>query len=176
MLTTLRALGRSLARLPRALALVPVLLWMGLIRWLSSLPAGEGLPSWIGGYVTNLAHAPLFGLLALWAALVLPRAGGWPRLGPRHVAAVLGFVLLYAVLDELHQASSPGRHPSPYDVLTDLVGAACVLWIAAYLDAGAATERGLIWRLLLGVAFCLAAALLATYEPLIGPPLGSAGP
>lgn len=174
-LAGLSAAGRALLCVPRPLALVPVLSWMGLIWWLSSLSSAEGPPSWTGGFITNLAHAPLFGLLALWLILLLPREQGWPRLDARGIGLVLGFVLAYAVLDELHQARSPGRSPSPYDVLTDGVGAACVLWIAGYLRTPGAGERGLLWRLAVGVLLCLVAAALATYEPFLFPGLqGSA--
>ena len=151
-----------LVRLPRPVVIVLVVAWMALIWALSSLPAGTGPPKWYGGWIANLGHAPIFGFLALWAALLLPRAGSWPRLDRGNVAIVLGFVLVYAIVDEVHQAWSPGRDPSMLDVFTDLVGASCVLWIAAYLRGGAATEWGLLLRLVAGVLFCVVAAGLAT--------------
>ena len=170
-LEALRAAGDALSRMPRALALAPLAAWMALVWWLSSRPAGDAEPHLLGSWITNLAHAPVFGVLALLAALCLPRAGRWPRLDRRARLAVLAFVLLYAAVDELHQASSPGRSPSPYDVVTDLVGAGCTLWIAAYVRARGSSERGLRRRLLAGVLLCLLSALAATYEPL-GNPLG----
>lgn len=170
-LRALRAVGDVLVRLPRTGVFVLLAAWMAMIWALSSLPAGTGDPTWYGGWKMNLAHAPVFGFLALWAALLLPRAGDWPRLELRHAALVLGFVLVYAIVDELHQASSPGRDPSALDVVTDLVGASCVLWIAAYVRGGAATERGLRLRLVVGVILCVVAAGLATFAPvwLAGP-------
>jgi hypothetical protein len=161
----LRSVGAALLRLPRPLALIPVLAWMGLIWSLSAMEGGVGIPSWYGSLLTNLAHAPIFGLLALWALLLLPREDGWPLLRPRHCAAILAFVLLYGLVDEVHQSFTPDRNPSYYDVLTDVVGATCVLWIAAYVRLRAATERGLLGRLLLGVLLCVGAAALATFEP-----------
>jgi hypothetical protein len=74
-------------------------------------------------------------------------------------------VLAYAVIDEWHQSFSPGRNPSAYDVLTDAVGAACVIWIVGYVRSGAASERGLWARILAGIALCAGAAALATFEP-----------
>lgn len=167
LLGVLRAVGRSLQRMPRSLAALPAAAWMGLIWWLSSLSGDAGPPSILGGFVNNLAHAPLFGLLALWLVLLLPRSGGWPRLDRRAAAAILLAVLAYALLDEWHQSTSPGRSPSPYDILTDLVGAACTLWIVAYAGHPGASDRALLARLLLGTTFCCAAALLATFEPFV---------
>ncbi len=171
LLALLRAVGRALQGLPRSLALLPVGAWMALIWWLSSLSGDAGPPSILGGFVNNLAHAPLFGLLALWLALLLPRSNGWPRLDRRTATQVLLAVLAYALLDEWHQSTSPGRVPSPYDVLTDLVGAACTLWIIAFAGRPNATQRGLSLRLVAGVGACCAAALLATFEPFLAPPV-----
>src|SRR5690606_20164179 len=93
LLALLRAVGRALQGLPRSLALLPVGAWMALIWWLSSLSGDAGPPSILGGFVNNLAHAPLFGLLALWLALLLPRSNGWPRLDRRTATQVLLAVL-----------------------------------------------------------------------------------
>lgn len=151
--------GRGLLRLPRPLALLLPLLWMGLIWNLSSrtfdAPAG-GFGMW--EYVANLAHAPLFGLLALFWCAALVRgasaAGTLPPLGARHAGGVLALVAVYALLDEWHQSHTPGRDPSAGDVATDLVGAACVLWIVATLGARR-DESVLRRRLLLCVGACL---------------------
>src|SRR5512134_1241703 len=92
----LRAAGGFLLRVPLPLALVLVGLW-GLLIWdLSShavpLPAGKSL-GW--EFLSNLAHAPLFGLLSLWLAAVVlrERGGGWPRPGVGRSALVLALVL-----------------------------------------------------------------------------------
>lgn len=160
-LASLRGAGALLQRLPRGLAVLPVGAWMALIWSLSSLPSdGEPRPPWMG-WVSNLAHAPLFGLLALWLALALPRRNGWPRLDVRGIGAIVVLVGVWGVVDELHQSTVVGRHASVPDVLTDLTGAACTLWIAAYVGSGEANERGLWKRLGLGILACCLAALLA---------------
>jgi len=112
--------------------------------------------------ISNLAHAPLFGLLALWLALAPPREAGWPRLSRGAVLAILGAVVLYGLVDELHQTTVPGRVASVLDILTDLVGAACTLWVVGYVGGRGASERGLWARLAAGVLACVAAALLAS--------------
>ena len=78
---------------------------------------------------------------------------------------MLLLVAAYGVVDELHQGSTPGRNPSPRDLLTDLCGAACVLWVAAYVISDRAREGGLRARLALGVLGCIGVALLATLMP-----------
>jgi len=158
-----RAVARSLLRIPRAHAILPAAAWMGLIWALSA----TRLPG-IGGagagqaFFTNFAHAPEFGLLALWLLLLAPRRDGWAVLSAGTAASILAFVVAYACLDELHQSRVPGRDASVLDVVTDCVGAACVLWIARYAGERGATQRGLVGRVCVGLAFCALAALGST--------------
>jgi hypothetical protein len=105
----------------------------------------------------------MYGLLALWAALGVPRERGWARLDARAVGAILALVFTYALVDEWHQSMTPGRTPSAWDVLTDLAGAGATLAVAAYAGRAAARERGLWLRLAVGLAACMVAAALATY-------------
>ncbi len=161
-LTGLQRAGARLQILPRGLAWLPVAAWMGLIWGLSSLPS-KGEPSpFLWTVLSNLAHAPLFGLLVLWAALALPRDRGWPRLTPHAVRGLLAFALIYGVFDELHQGRIPGRVPSIPDLVTDFTGAACTLWIAVYVGSGTADEQGVRRRLAVGCAGCIAAAIVAS--------------
>ncbi len=165
MLNVLSSLGRFLLRVPRALLWAAAIVWMAFIWTLSEsvITIEEPGPSW--SWFSNLAHAPLFGILGLifTAAVVRPEApGAWPRLGGRRVGLVLLLVGLYGVVDEWHQSVTPGRDPAVGDLVTDLTGAACVLWIIAFLGREDAGEKGLRWRLLGGILGCGAAALLST--------------
>jgi hypothetical protein len=162
----LRATGRALLATPRRLAWVPVLLWLGLITWLSARPSQDLARLGWSSLLVNLAHAPLFGLLAMWMALGLPRAGGWPVIERSGTRAVLALVLVCGVLDELHQyLGGRGRTFSVLDVVTDVTGAACLLAVAAYVGRPDAELGGLGARVGAGLALCLAAAALATYGP-----------
>jgi VanZ family protein len=162
MLDGLRRFGILLARLSRPTGLILALAWYGLIFALSSRTA-LGRPGPItGSWLLNTGHALLFGLLGLWLAVALPRRGGWPFVARQGVTLIMGSVLSLGMLDELHQASVPGRTLSAADVLTDLTGAACVLWICAFVGSAAASERGLRWRLALALGACSAAGGLAT--------------
>jgi hypothetical protein len=99
---------------------------MGLLWFLSdrsSLGPAEFLLAFPNG--DKVAHAIAFGTLAflfyrLAASRTLPAVGRAPVL-----FAVL-FALLYGVTDECHQAHVPGRDPSVWDLLADLVGASLV--------------------------------------------------
>jgi VanZ family protein len=160
----LRAAGRFLLRVPWPLAWLLLVAWGSLIWDLSShrapLPAH---PSPLWELLSNLAHAPLFGILTLLAAaLVLrERDGGWPHPRRARIALVLALVLGYGVLDEWHQSRIPGRDPAALDVLTDLVSAALVLWIVFTLGRRELPERTLLARLGAGVLLCVACAALA---------------
>lgn len=172
-LALLRRAGRLLASLPPALPAVLALLWCSLIWASSSTTIVTGHPGFLLRVVANLTHAPLFGILALLlTAALVPRGGSpaagptpadeprpWPGLGWRSVLVVF-LVALYGAVDEWHQSHTKGRDSSALDVLTDLVGAACVVWIVAYVGSPAAAERGLWRRLAAGLVACLACALL----------------
>jgi len=62
------------------------------------------------------------------------------------MAGVLAGVLAFSLFDEFHQSMTPGRDFSLLDVVTNLCGAACVLWTAAYVNR-TGEDRGLGWRL-----------------------------
>jgi len=170
MTRALRALGRGLLALPWPLAAALPVLWAGLIWRLSSrpVPFPTGV-SVVWELVSNLAHAPLFGLLCLFTAAFTWRGSrgslgsrGWPVVSRARALALVALVGAYGVLDEWHQSRTPGRDSSAFDVVTDVVGAAMVLWIVAYLGRPDARERGLWARLVAAMAASVAAAALSS--------------
>jgi len=164
----LRAAGSFLLRVPAALAGLLVLGWAGLIWALSAHAAPTPVgPSWVWELVSNLAHAPLFGILGLFLTAVCLRPvkpGAWPPFRSTRVGLVLALVVGYGALDEWHQSRTPGRDSSPFDVLTDLAGVGSVLWIISYLGRRDAREGGLWLRLGLCVLACVLAAALASLD------------
>ena len=167
----LRRLGRLLLGLPRGLALVLPFLWGGLI-WLGSEFSGEVDGPKLPGmhFLGNGVHAFEFGVLALLCLPQLPRRtdpdGLWVRLGAAQWAFVLLPVGAYGACDEWHQLHVPGRASSLFDVLTDLVGAICVLAVAQRAGSPDASDPSLR-RLLLGcLVACAAAAGLSTWHDL----------
>ena len=159
------AAGDALARAPRALGALCAAGWGAFIWYLSGGPPPDVPATPLFSFIFNLAHAPLFGVLALLAALALPRAAprGWPRLSRDARLGVVSLVLLYAVIDEWHQSRTPGRMPTWHDVLTDVAGATATLAVAAYLARADAGPRARPGRLALGLLACLAAAALASF-------------
>lgn len=94
------------------------------LYWLSSLPDQpvRHEHTWLM-LVSNLAHAPVFAVLAV---LVLKTLSGEHGAPSRYVIA---FVVTAAigVLDEWHQSFVPGRMVSAGDLALDLGGSACAL-------------------------------------------------
>lgn len=104
---------------------VPLLLWMGLIFWLSS----RSVLVTIEGEATEKlfyksAHMAAYGVLAWcwWRVLSVTRQTDWPVLGWAFI-----FTVLYAVSDEVHQWYVPGRHGQLADVLFDAGGALAMI-------------------------------------------------
>lgn len=163
-LSWVRALGGLFVRLPRGLWALVAALWAGLIWWLSTHEGGVGDGNHVMEWLNNLGHAPLFGLLALWLALAAPRAGGWARLSAFDRSWIFLAVVVWGVVDELHQARVPGRDASVFDIGTDAVGALSVLAVAAAAGLPEATPASVRKRLALGLVACGLAALAATLE------------
>ena len=161
-LAALRHTGALLQRLPRAAGVVLALGWIGTIWFLSDQSPSDEPHAFGTSWLSNTAHAPLFGLLAFWMILGLERSGGWPRFTRRALTTLLLLALAYGCIDEWHQSHTPGRFPSVWDVVTDLVGASCTLWIVRYVGTSAASEQGLRGRLVIGLLLCALAGLVSS--------------
>jgi len=158
----LRAVGGFLVRVPWPFVVLMWLGWAAVIFDLSSQRRPVATQkSALWEWLSNLAHAPLFGLFALFAAALLlrERSGGWPRWRTARAAAVVGVTLLYGIADEWHQSTVPGRDASVLDVLTDAVAALMVVWVIAAVGQG---EGKLCRRLVTGVVLCCLSAAAAS--------------
>ncbi len=153
--------------LTRASRFLPPLLWMGVIAWFSgALFGSDRTGSWLLPVLARLAPgAPPDLLHAVHAALrklghlteygIL--AGLWLRAfagSPRAGARALLLSVLYAALDESHQALVPNRSPSPLDVAIDAAG--------ALLAVGCLRPGSRLGPLALGLARWAALAVAAT--------------
>lgn len=103
-----------------------VLLWMGLIFYLSARPDLPHHPEGVMDLIVKkVGHVAEYGILAglVWWA--------WPRDsegGSRRVFLhILVLSALYAISDEVHQSFVPGRHGQLLDVGFDLLGAVLAL-------------------------------------------------
>ena len=121
---------------------------MGLIYYLSDRPKDESLQmsgwftiifQWLGySYeeleamqvvlaIRKLAHFTVYFILSLWT---IPLEYKYLRPKKSFPWYSIGWCLLFAISDEIHQAFVPGRGPAPLDVLIDVAGAATAgyLW------------------------------------------------
>ena len=161
---TLRAIGTTLTRLPRAAGLILAFAWVLVIWKLSAIEGMDAPQSFLRSWLHNSAHAPFFGFLAFLLAIALPRENRWPRIDRLGAICVLTFVFCYALVDEWHQGRVPGRDPDWSDVVTDLVGACVTVWIIAWLGKRDAQRGGLWPRIAVGLALCLAGGFLAAWR------------
>lgn len=78
--------------------------------------------------VRDMAHFVLYFVLGILSILVFRDVKGFYR-----IVAALGFCVLYALTDEIHQSFSPGRTYEFKDICTDFVGSMCgvILYLAA---------------------------------------------
>lgn len=161
----LRGLGRGLQSFPRSVFALITVLWFAWIAHLSSGPIELDTPLPFGSFLTNLAHAPLFGLAALWICGALARRGTpfpWPRISPGSALFVVGVVALYGMTDEWHQSTVPERSACWLDVLTDTTAAACVVWTVRAVGEAQVSEGRTRLVLLACVLACCSAAAAAT--------------
>ena len=106
-----------------------VLLWAGLIFYLSSQP-GIDVPLLFPGQ-DKLFHATTYGVLGfLVAGSMRPRHGGLDT-GQLISAAVI--VALYGLSDEFHQSFVPGRSADIFDVLADISGGLAGIWLLVFI-------------------------------------------
>jgi VanZ family protein len=133
---------RTLSPARLAGLLLPPLLAMGLIFFLSAQPSDPVDRAWWDVLLRKLAHFTEYAVLtALWWRAI---HGLGLQFGAA-LGAALAISLGYAISDELHQTFVDGRHGTPVDVLIDLAGmataaAVIVLW---RLRAPAADLRSL---------------------------------
>ena len=161
-----RALGMRLEGVPRGLAAVVCAAWMVLIWSLSSRsPVVIVEPKPWASVLTNLAHAPEFGLLCLWLVLAGPRVGGHVDVSSIGRVRVLAGVLAYAIVDELHQSYVPGRDASIFDIFTDLAGAWLVLRLVRDTIDSSSSSRALRNDFAAWFAVCILCAVLASFVP-----------
>ncbi len=105
---------------------VPVVLWAGLIFYLSSIPSlNSGLGVW-DFVLRKCAHVFEYAVLSFLLARALGRSFGITR---KVLAWTAMLALLYAASDEYHQTFVPGRGPSVHDVVIDSIGIALAVWI-----------------------------------------------
>jgi len=112
---------------------LPVLLWMGLIFYLSAQPDLPHHPDdEVDLVIKKAGHMAEYGILAglFWWA--------WPKSGERRSRSILLYALalsgLYAISDEVHQFFVPGRDAQLLDIGFDVLGALLTLLLIPNLS------------------------------------------
>lgn len=114
----------------------PVVGFMTLLFAFSSQP-GVGGPDWVWD---KLAHALAYGALGLLCLRALHEGLDRPR--PRPTLLAMLITVGYGVLDELHQATVPGRDASVLDAFADATGAGLSIPLFGLLAVTAAAALG----------------------------------
>jgi VanZ family protein len=120
-----------------AALLLPPLLAMGVIFFLSAQPSDEIERAWWDVVLRKLAHFTEYAVLTglWWRAL--------RGLGVRFpLACAMAISLGYAATDEFHQTFVDGRQGSPVDVLIDSAGIVTAATVIAILRLRAAPDPG----------------------------------
>lgn len=100
---------------------LPVVVWCGLIFYLSSRPLLPPTGNWFFDVVLpNLAHLVEYGVLFL----LLLR-------GSKRASVSLFIAVLYALSDEFHQSFVPTRTASFWDILIDISGM-LIAWLVIW--------------------------------------------
>ena len=111
--------------MPRTLARILALAWMGLIYYLSDRPSID-VEEFFSAQ-DKVAHAIVFGILAILYLLSMQRSTEGYRLHRLWIA--VGLTAAYGIFDEVHQAFVPNRTADVWDVVADTIGGL----IAVYL-------------------------------------------
>ena len=105
------------------------------VLWLLSAQPGDGIRAQLPGPSGNLLHVVANAVLAFLLLRAFVGSGGdtpgsaeaWPGLRSATGARVVGFVALWAIVDEAHQFWVPGRVCSVLDIFADVLGGVLVL-------------------------------------------------
>jgi VanZ family protein len=125
----------------RPLLWAAVVLYSGVLWWLSSKPAPEYPPVAIP-LKDKVAHVSAYFIWAVLFGLAIRRT--WPSAPVRRIAWIMVAAgILYGISDELHQSFVPSRSADPWDVAADALGAALAAAVLARLwSPGAGVTAG----------------------------------
>ena len=111
---------KKINNLPWWLRIILVLVWMGIIFILSSIPSlKSSLPSVFDLVARKLAHIFVYFVLTSLSWYALDSTPMW-RGAKLRTAFIIAF--FYAISDEYHQTFVFGRNGSPVDILVDSIG------------------------------------------------------
>ena len=129
-----RPLAKRQTPLVMAINMLLTFGYMAGIYWLSSIPGDidpespllSSIILWTPPAIQNLAHIPLFGVLAwLWYRSL----SAWMKNGRLLFGSAFLLATGFGILDEWHQLYVPGRYASLTDIALNSLGAAFAVWL-----------------------------------------------
>lgn len=121
---------------------VPALFWAVCIYAASSIPARR-IPWYFLKTLDKLIHVGIFTILGLLVYRAFGKNTTAGSFSYKKVLLMLGIVIFYGILDELHQGSTPGRTVDTLDLMADAIGgllAGSLLYVRHFLKRGRASE------------------------------------
>jgi VanZ family protein len=115
--------------------------WLLTMIILSSIPNIPTLKIQTARHVVRLdylMHFGEYGILSFLAFIYF--AENKFRIGYRKVILVAGCIILFAILDELHQKLIPGRTYSTRDIMSDVTGVATAIVFTIFIFRSAANK------------------------------------
>lgn len=108
-------------------AYLPVLIWAGVIFFLSNQPALPGPPVLTLDFIVKkMGHITVYAILWWLVHRSITITQPKNKFAASWVSLLI--VLLYAISDEYHQSLVPGRHPGLKDIGYDMLGAG-IAWM-----------------------------------------------
>lgn len=113
-------MSNSLKICGRILSFLPAIFILAVSWYLSSQPTISHMPSfWSADKLVHIiCYGGLAGAVSFW-----PGAKRWFNHYWQCFIFCIAFVMLYGIIDELHQSFTPGRDCSILDLCADLIGA-----------------------------------------------------
>ena len=113
-----------ITRLPLFIRLIPMVVVMGIIFFLSH-QAGDQLDMPDLPFIDKIAHFLVYAVLA--AAILLVPSKKFKQSRPTlTIVLTISLCILYGISDEFHQSFIPHRSVSGADVFADTLGAICI--------------------------------------------------
>jgi len=106
--------------------LVVTLSYMCVLFILSSIPGGRENGPLVSPTVADVLHVPAYGLLALLLIFTLRVHGVTDH---RSMGVAFLVASAYGAITELNQVWIPGRFPSGFDVMLNVVGSLLFIWL-----------------------------------------------
>ncbi len=100
---------------------LPLLIWMGLIFWLSSIPRIPVIHAPIE--IDKVVHTSVFFVLCWFSYRAFRYQSRVPSFRDHALILALVLTALYGITDEIHQRFVPGRTFDYFDMLADASGA-----------------------------------------------------